>query len=262
MSFVPLSGAGDPARRRRAARRRGGVHRRASRTITLPIRAALPVLAKARTDERPTPPSSLLAAASLLGDALRRRRQVRARRGRAGGSPRSTPTTPSGCGGWPSRARTPGCRRPTPSTSYAASSTPSSTPCRARPRPPRRPRPATAPPGPRPARGRRVQPPPPGARPRHRGDAADLPQLVDALAPGGGRRGGARRRAPAGWSSRSTTSRTRSTCATPRSLWHDAPSVHGFGDRARTHASLALRERGRRPGRRSTGCSSSACPTR
>ena len=25
-------------------------------------------------------------------------------------------------------------------------------------------------------------------------------------------------------------------------LWHDAPSVHGFGDRARTHASLALRE--------------------
>ena len=26
------------------------------------------------------------------------------------------------------------------------------------------------------------------------------------------------------------------------SLWNDPPSVHGFGDRARTHATLALRD--------------------
>ena len=65
MSFVPLSG---PATLRAAEAPRDGVVEFTDdrRTITLPIRAALPVLAKARTDEAAHPSVSLLAAASLL----------------------------------------------------------------------------------------------------------------------------------------------------------------------------------------------------
>ena len=65
MSFVPLSG---PATLRAADAPRHSVveFTDGSRSIVLPIRAALPVLAKARADEQAHPSVSLLAAASLL----------------------------------------------------------------------------------------------------------------------------------------------------------------------------------------------------
>ena len=68
MSFVPLSG---PATLRPAESPRDGVVEftvdgLGSRKITLPIRAALPVLAKARADDSAHPSVTLLAAASLL----------------------------------------------------------------------------------------------------------------------------------------------------------------------------------------------------
>ncbi|MGA8248015.1 MAG: ATP-dependent helicase, partial [Nocardioides sp.] len=65
MSFVPLSG---PATLRPAESPRDGVVEFTDdrRTITLPIRAALPVLAKARTVDDAHPSVALLAAASLL----------------------------------------------------------------------------------------------------------------------------------------------------------------------------------------------------
>ena len=44
-----------------------------------------------------------------------------------------------------------------------------------------------------------------------------------------------------GWCCRSTTSRTRCTSATPRCCGPATPAEHGFGDRARTHAAIALR---------------------
>ena len=46
-----------------------------------------------------------------------------------------------------------------------------------------------------------------------------------------------------GWCCRCTTSRTRSTSATPPLLWAESgpEASHGFGDRARTHATIALR---------------------
>ena len=48
-------------------------------------------------------------------------------------------------------------------------------------------------------------------------------------------------RARCGWCSRSTTSSTRSTCATRRCCGPARPEDHGFGERARTHAAIALR---------------------
>ena len=56
-----------------------------------------------------------------------------------------------------------------------------------------------------------------------------------------GRRGGAGRRARSGWCSRCTTSSTRCTCATRRCCGPARPEDHGFGERARTHAAIALR---------------------
>ena len=65
MSFVPLSG---PATLHVAEMPRDGVVEFTDerRTVTLPIRAALPVLAKARTQDDAHPSVALLAAASLL----------------------------------------------------------------------------------------------------------------------------------------------------------------------------------------------------
>ena len=109
MSFVPLTGPATLRAGRGAARRRRSSSPTTAATITLPIRAALPVLAKARTADDAHPSVALLAAASLLGDAVRRRRQVRAR-ATAGWrlSAARRRTTPSASGGWPSRAPTPG----------------------------------------------------------------------------------------------------------------------------------------------------------
>jgi hypothetical protein len=66
VSFVPLTG---PATLHAAEAPREGTVEFTddSRTITLPIRAALPVLAKARTASDAHPSVALLAAASLLG---------------------------------------------------------------------------------------------------------------------------------------------------------------------------------------------------
>ena len=66
MSFVPLTG---PATLHAAESPRDGIVEFTDdrRTITLPIRAALPVLAKARTADDAHPSVALLAAASLLG---------------------------------------------------------------------------------------------------------------------------------------------------------------------------------------------------
>ncbi len=73
-----------------------------------------------------------------------------------------------------------------------------------------------------------------------RADGRAAPAGPD-LAAGRGRRGGAGRRARSGWCSRSTTSRTRCTSATPRCCGPATSGEHGFGDRARTHAAIALR---------------------
>ena len=93
-----------------------------------------------------------------------------------------------------------------------------------------------------PVRGRRLQQASPGARrpPPWRGRRPA--PAGDPLAPGRGPRGGARRRiVPAGAPGARRAGpaprlRRRARCGTTHA------SVHGFGDRARTHASLALRE--------------------
>jgi superfamily II DNA or RNA helicase len=76
---------------------------------------------------------------------------------------------------------------------------------------------------------------------RHRGDAADLPQLVTLSL-----RVEAHEEELVAGSCRLVLQvhdeqDTLHVCDAA-SLWGDAPSVHGFGDRARTHASLALRD--------------------
>ena len=76
---------------------------------------------------------------------------------------------------------------------------------------------------------------------RHRGDAADLPQLVTLSL-----RVEAHEEELVAGSCRLVLQvhdeqDTLHVCDAA-SLWDDAPSVHGFGDRARTHASLALRD--------------------
>ena len=81
------------------------------------------------------------------------------------------------------------------------------------------------------------------------------------LAARGGRRGGAGRRRRCGWCSRSTTSRTRCTSATPRCCGPptsaSTASATGRGPMPRSRCA------GRpRPGRCSTGCWSCGCPTR
>jgi superfamily II DNA or RNA helicase len=76
---------------------------------------------------------------------------------------------------------------------------------------------------------------------RHRGDVADLPQLVTLSL-----RVEAHEEELVAGSCRLVLQvhdeqDTLHVCDAA-SLWHDASSVHGFGDRARTHASLALRD--------------------
>ncbi len=242
MSFVPLSG---PATLRAAEAPREGVVEftdavAGSRTIALPIRAALPVLAKARTDERAHPSVSLLAAASLLA-----MRFVAAGKFEPGdGVWRLAPLDADD---------TERLRRLAASRAYAGlpaadaehvvrrlvdavvDTMPRAAPTAPAPRPQRAPAPPSRPEDD--AFSRRLQ----ALVSRHRGDGADLPQLVTLSL-----RVEAHEEELVAGSCRLVLQvhdeqDTLHVCDAA-SLWNDAPSVHGFGDRARTHASLALRD--------------------
>jgi superfamily II DNA or RNA helicase len=242
VSFVPLSG---PATLRAAEAPRDGVVEftdagLGSRTITLPIRAALPVLAKARTDEAAHPSVTLLAAASLLA-----MRFVAAGKFEPGdGVWRLAPLDPDD---------TERLRRLAESRAYAGlpaadaehvvrrlvdavvdampRSAPAAPTPRPQPAPPRAPRPEGD------AFSRRLQ----ALVARHRGEGAGLPQLVTLSL-----RVEAHEEELVAGSCRLVLQvhdeQDPLHVCDAGTLWHDAPSVHGFGDRARTHASLALRE--------------------
>ena len=242
MSFVPLSG---PATLRAAEAPRDGVVEftdaaAGSRTITLPIRAALPVLAKARSDEAAHPSVTLLAAASLLA-----MRFVAAGKFEPGdGVWRLAPLDPDDTerlrrlaesrayAGLPAADAEHVVRRlvdavvdTMPRTSPAASTSRPQFP------PPRAPRPEGD------AFSRRLQ----ALVARHRGEGAGLPQLVTLSL-----RVEAHEEELVAGSCRLVLQvhdeQDPLHVCDAGALWHDAPSVHGFGDRARTHASLALRE--------------------
>jgi superfamily II DNA or RNA helicase len=240
VSFVPLTG---PATLHAAdAPREGTVEftdaASGGRTIILPIRAALPVLAKARNADDAHPSVSLLSAASLLAMRL-----VAAGRFEPGaGSWRPTPFDPD---------ETDRVRRLAESRAYAGvSAAEAETVVRrvvdavvdAMPRgaPTSSPAAPSAPPTGRYDRevfARRLQ----DVVARHRGERTDLPQLVtlslrveadeDELVAGACR-----------LVLQVHDERDPLHVRDAASLWHDPPSVHGFGDRARTHATLALRE--------------------
>ena len=242
MSFVPLSG---PATLRAAESPRDGVVEftvdgLGSRTITLPIRAALPVLAKARTDDSAHPSVTLLAAASLLA-----MRFVAAGKFEPGdGVWRLAPLDPDD---------TERLRRLAESRAYAGlppadaehvvrrlvdavvDTMPRAAPAAPASRPQRPPPRATRPEGD--AFSRRLQ----ALVARHRGEAAGLPQLVTLSL-----RVEAHEEELVAGSCRLVLQvhdeQDPLHVCDAGALWHDAPSVHGFGDRARTHASLALRE--------------------
>jgi superfamily II DNA or RNA helicase len=244
VSFVPLSG---PATLHAAAAPRDGTVEFTDdrRTITLPIRAALPVLAKARTAEEAHPSVALLAAASLLAmrfvaagqfepaegcwrlaplgrDDLDRLRRLAESRAYDGLSVDAAETV---------------VRRVVDAVVDTMPRTPPATAAPARHRPVRGPGPD---PEPDDAFARRLQ----TLVALHRGEAADLPQLVtlslrveadeEELVAGACR-----------VVLQVHDERDPLHVRDAASLWQDPPSVHGFGDRARTHASHALRDAAR-----------------
>ncbi|HEY3529895.1 MAG TPA: DEAD/DEAH box helicase [Nocardioides sp.] len=240
MSFVPLTG---PATLHAAESPRDATVEFTDdrRTITLPIRAALPVLAKSRTADDAHPSVALLAAASLLGmrfvaagkfepgdgvwrlgaldpadtDRLRRLAESRA------------------YDGVPADAAEIVVRRVVDAVVDAM---PRGSPEAAA-------RATTPVPAPRPADGtfsRRLQ----VLVARHRGERSDLPHLVtlslrveadeEELVAGACR-----------LVLQVHDERDPLHVCDAASLWQDPSSVHGFGDRARTHTSLALRDAAR-----------------
>jgi superfamily II DNA or RNA helicase len=241
VSFVPLSG---PATLRPADAPREGVVEFTDdrRTITLPIRAALPVLAKARTDEAAHPSVALLAAASLLA-----MRFVAAGKFEPGdGVWRLAPLD---------AADTERLRRLAESRAYdglaadaaetvvrrlvdavvdtmprAAPTAPS-----VRPAPPHAPRPVSRLGGDD-AFSRRLQ----ALVVQHRGGHADLPQLVTLSL-----RVEADEEELVAGSCRLVLQvhdeQDPLHVCDAATLWQEPPSVHGFGDRARTHTTLAVR---------------------
>jgi superfamily II DNA or RNA helicase len=246
VSFVPLSG---PATLRAADSPRDGVVEFTdgsadSRTISLPIRAALPVLAKARTDEAAHPSVSLLAAASLLamrfvaagkfepGDGVWRLAPLDAddtERLRRLAESRAYAGLPVADAEHVVRRLVDAVVDTMPRAAPTAPTAP-------RPRPQR---PATSA-APRPegdAFSRRLQ----ALVARHRGDGGDLPQLVTLSL-----RVEAHEEELVAGSCRLVLQvhdeQDSLHVCDAASLWSDAPSVHGFGDRARTHTSLALRD--------------------
>ena len=245
VSFVPLSG---PATLRAAEAPREGVVEftdagAAPRSITLPIRAALPVLAKARADEAAHPSVTLLAAASLLA-----MRFVAAGKFEPGdGVWRLAPLDADD---------TERLRRLAESRAYAGlpaadaehvvrllveavvDTMPRAAPGAAPPhRPPRPPSPPRRPVVEDDAFSRRLQ----SLVARHRGEGAGLPQLVTLSL-----RVEAHEEELVAGSCRLVLQvhdeQDSLHVCDAAALWNDAPSTHGFGDRARTHTSLALRE--------------------
>jgi superfamily II DNA or RNA helicase len=236
VSFVPLTG---PATLRAAQTPREGTVEftdaaHGGRTIILPIRAALPVLAKARTVDEAHPSVALLAAASLLAmrlvaagkfepvagtwrpatfdaDDTDRLRRLAESRAYAGLSAADAETV---------------VRRVVDAVVDAM---PRGAPADT----------AAAPTGryDRDVFARRLQ----DVVARHRGDRSDLPQLVtlslrveadeEELVAGACR-----------LVLQVHDERDPLHVRDAASLWHDPSSVHGFGDRVRTHATLALRE--------------------
>jgi superfamily II DNA or RNA helicase len=245
VSFVPLSG---PATLRSAeAPREGTVEftdaTGGGRTIILPIRAALPVLAKARSDDDAHPSVTLLAAASLLAMRLVAAGKFEP----AAGTWRPAAFDPDD---------TDRLRRLAESRAYdGLSADDAETVVRrvvdavvdAMPRaapvaPPAR-RPATAQSSARAgerdrdAFSRRLQ----DLVTRHQSERTDLPQLVTLSL-----RVEADEEELVAGSCRLVLQvhdeRDPLHVRDAASLWNDPPSAHGFGDRARTHATLALRE--------------------
>jgi len=238
VSFVPLTG---PATLHVAHTPRDGTVEftdavSGGRTITLPIRAALPVLAKARATDDAHPSVALLAAASLL--AMRLVAAGKFEPAEGVWRPASDPDDDERL------------RRLARSRAYAE------VPADAAETVVRRlveavvdamPRADPSPTTRDLARARggrdadrfssRLQ----GLVARHRGGSADLPQLVtlslrveadeEELVAGACR-----------LVLQVHDERDPVHVCDAASLWHDAPSSHGFGDRARTHAILALRE--------------------
>ena len=176
------------------------------RTVALPIRAALPVLTKAHARDDLHPSVGLLSGAALLGLRLVAAGKLEpADRPELADGARSTPTTRTGCGAL--AARRPGrpWRRP-----------------RTRPGDARRRRRRDAAALPR-RRSRRRRTPSSGSFQRTAGPPAGAacPTPPTCRSWSGSRCGSRPTRrswspAPSGWCSRSTTSRTRCTCATPR----------------------------------------------
>jgi superfamily II DNA or RNA helicase len=241
VSFVPLTG---PATLHAAETPRDGSVEftdaaSGQRTIRLPIRAALPVLAKARAAEGAHPSVALLAAASLLGmrfvaagkfepgdgawrlsaldrdDADRVRRLAESR----------------AYDGLPADAAETVVRRV---VDAVVDTMPRTSPAAARPRPgpvtPRRSHVDDA-------FAHRLQ----DLVARHRGARSDLPQLVTLSL-----RVEADEEELVAGSCRLVLQvhdeRDPLHVSDAAGLWNDLPSVHGFGDRARTHAILALRD--------------------
>jgi superfamily II DNA or RNA helicase len=234
VSFVPLSG---PATLQHAETPRETMIEftdasSGRRTITLPIRAALPVLAKARTAVDAHPSVALLAAASLLGmrfvaagkfepgdgawqlspldrddvDRLRRLAESRAYDGLTADAAETV------------------VRRVVDAVVDTMPRTSPSVP-------PARPRSHDE------VFARRLQ----DLVSRHRGERSDLPQLVTLSL-----RVEADEEELVGGACRLVLQvhdeRDPIHVRDAASLWNDPPSVHGFGDRARTHATLALRD--------------------
>jgi superfamily II DNA or RNA helicase len=243
VSFVPLSG---PATLRPAESPREGVVEFSDdrRTITLPIRAALPVLAKARADETAHPSVALLAAASMLA-----MRFVAAGKFEPGeGSWRLAPLDAAdddrlrrlaesrAYDGLPADAAETVVRR---LVDAVVDTMPRAAPTAPAPRhaqPPPRPVGRTRAPREDEAFSRRLQ----ALVAQHRGGHADLPQLVtlslrveadeEELVAGACR-----------LVLQVHDEQDPLHVCDAATLWEEPPSVHGFGDRARTHTTLALR---------------------
>ncbi len=243
VSFVPLTG---PATLRADASPRLGVVEftdgsSGSRTITLPIRAALPVLAKARTVDDAHPSVALLAAAALL--ALR---FVAAGKFEpADGSWRLTPLDADDTErlarlaesrayvGLPTADAADVVRR---LVDAVVDTMPRAAPTSPPVRPPAS-RPAREAPAGDDAFGRRLQ----TLVARHRGERADLPQLVTLSL-----RVEADEEELVAGSCRVVLQvhdeRDPLHVCDAAALWQGRSTEHGFGDRARTHATLALRD--------------------
>ncbi len=275
MSFVPVTGT---ATLRPADPPRDSVVEFSDerRTVALPMRAALPVLTKARGRDDVHPSVGLLSGAVMLGMRLVAAGKFEPAEGRrAGGSRRSTRPTTSGSCCWPAPAPTTGSTPPRPSRSCAPGARRRGRHDAAQ-RTARRlgrrrhdPRRSDLP---RPRRPAATRPPtgsPTGSRPASRARRAELdaperrpPPAGAALAAGRGRRGGARRRGRAPGAPGARRARPAPRLRRGRALRRrpvPSPTASAPGPRP-TPASPCAPPPTR--GRCSTACWRCACPTR